>query len=292
MTTLIDATAFEPRGKQEKSLCSSCSTWLIASILLASLTTLPAHAFDLGKVLGGKSLKVGKTSKAEEIQIGREITGNLLGAAPLVKDAELQKYVNRVGRWVASQSERPELPWHFGVIESNDVNAFAAPGGYVMLTRGLYRTLKNESELAGVLAHEIGHVIKKHHLKVLQKQQLLDLGAGVLGNQVSKNNDAVKQLIGSGAEICARSLDKNAEFEADRVGVILAARAGYDPYGLPEVLQEIGHASKDDGRVALLFKTHPHPDDRLAKLGEAAGDRLDALKDGKTLEERFYKLAP
>lgn len=262
------------------------------TIALLMALALPAHALDLGKVFGGKSLKVGKTSKTEEIQIGREITGNLLGAAPLVKDAELQKYVNRVGRWVASQSERPELPWHFGVIESNDLNAFAAPGGYVMLTKGLYRTFKNESELAGVLAHEIGHIIKKHHLKVLQKQQLLDLGAGVLGDQVGKNSDAVKKLIGSGAEICARSLDKDAEFEADRIGIILAARAGYDPYGLPEVLQEISHASKDDGRVALLFKTHPHPDDRLAKLGEAAGDRLDAIKDGKTLEERLYKLAP
>lgn len=288
--------AFAPRrARRLQGACDTtsdarCSPWLIVFIATLVCTT-PAHAFDLGKALGGKSLKVGKTSAAEEIQIGREITGNLLGAAPLVKDAELQKYVNRVGRWVASQSERPELPWHFGVIESNDLNAFAAPGGYVMITRGLYVSLRSEAELAGVLAHEIGHVIRKHHLKVLQKQQLLDLGAGVLGNQVGKNSDSVKKLIGSGAEICARSLDKDAEFEADRVGVILAARAGYDPYGLPEVLQSIGHAAKDDGRVALLFKTHPHPDDRMTKLGEAAGDRLDAIKDGKTLEQRLYKLA-
>jgi predicted Zn-dependent protease len=261
------------------------------TIAIIMALALPAHAFDLGKALGGKSLKVGKTSKTEEIQIGREITGNLLGAAPLVKDDKLQKYVNRVGRWVALQSERPDLPWHFGVIESNDLNAFAAPGGYVMITHGLYNTLQNEAQLAGVLAHEIGHVVKKHHLKVLQKQQMLDVGASVLGDQVAKDSDSVKKLIGSGAEVCARSLDKDAEFEADRIGVVLAARAGYDPYGLPEVLQEIGHASKDDGRVALLFKTHPHPDDRLAKLGEAAGDRLDAIKDGKTLAERFYKPA-
>lgn len=258
--------------------------------LLASLAIFPCQALDLGKVLGGKSLKVGKTSKEDEIKIGREISGNLLGASPLVKDAELQKYVNRVGHWVALQSERPDLPWHFGVIESNDLNAFAAPGGYVLLTRGLYRTLQNEAELAGVLAHEIGHVVKKHQLKLIQKQQLLDLGAGVLGESVSKNNDSIKKLIGSGAEICARSLDKDAEFEADRVGVVLAGRAGYDPYGLPEVLQTIGHAGKDDGRVALLFKTHPHPDDRLAKLGDAIGDRLDGVKDGKTLKERFYRM--
>jgi predicted Zn-dependent protease len=261
---------------------------LTLTLLLA--LALPAHALDFGKAFGGKSLKVGSTSKEEEIRIGREISGNLLGAAPLVKDAELQKYVNRVGRWVALQSERPDLPWHFGVIESNDLNAFAAPGGYVLVTKGLYRALKNESELAGVLAHEIGHVIKKHQLKLLQKQQLLDLGAGLFGDNAGKNSDAVKKLIGSGAEICARSLDKDAEFEADRIGVVLAGRAGYDPYGLPEVLQEIGHASKDDGRVALLFKTHPHPDDRLAKLGDAVGDRLDGVKDGKTLAERFYRM--
>jgi predicted Zn-dependent protease len=262
-------------------------TLMLALLLVLAL---PVHAFDLGKALGGKSLKVGKTSTEDEIKIGREISGNLLGAAPLVKDIELQKYVNRVGRWVAMQSERPDLPWHFGVIESNDINAFAAPGGYVLLAKGLYRALNNEAELAGVLAHEIGHVVKKHQLKLIQKQQLLDVGAGVLGENVSKNNDSIRKLIGSGAEICARSLDKDAEFEADRVGVVLAGRAGYDPYGLAEVLQTIGHASKDDGRVALLFKTHPPPDDRLAKLGDAIGDRLDVIKDGKTLAERFYKI--
>ena len=221
--------------------------------------------------------------------MGREIAGNILGAAPLVKDPALQKYVNQVGRWVASQSERPYLPWHFGVIESEDLNAFAAPGGYVLITKGLYRQLKNESELAGVLGHEIGHVIKKHQLKLLQKQQLLSMGAGLLSGKLGKENPTVQKVIGSGAEISARSLDKSAEYEADRIGVVLAGRAGYEAFGLPEVLQTIGHAGKDDGRVALLFKTHPHPDDRLAALGDAIGSRLDNV-EGKTLENRFYKL--
>jgi predicted Zn-dependent protease len=269
---------------------------LLTALLLA--IALPASAFDLGKTLKGVSdgkdqksgLSLGKTSQDDEIKIGREIAGNLLGAAPLVKDDALQKYVNEVGRWVASQSERPDLPWHFGVIESEDINAFAAPGGYVLLTKGLYRKIENEAELAGVLGHEIGHVIKKHHLKLLQKSQLLNLGAGVLGESAGKGNDSIKKLIGSGAEICARSLDKDAEFEADRIGVVLGTRAGYDPYGLPEVLNEIGHSSKDDNRVALLFKTHPLPDDRLAKLGDAIGDRLDGVSDGKTLADRFYKM--
>ena len=282
---------------------------LLLTALLAAI--YPAQALDLGALkdalekkqqdnapaatdakaedAGQPTINLKKPSRAEEIQLGRQITGNILGAAPLVKDPELQKYVNQVGRWVASQSERPYLPWHFGVIESEDLNAFAAPGGYVLITKGLYRQLKSESELAGVLGHEIGHVIKKHHLKLLQKQQLLNVGAGLLSGKLGKENSTVQKVIGSGAEISARSLDKSGEYEADRIGVILAGRAGYEPFGLPEVLQTIGHAGKDDGRVALLFKTHPHPDDRLATLGDAIGNRLDKV-DGKTLENRFYKL--
>jgi predicted Zn-dependent protease len=229
-------------------------------------------------------------STEEEISLGREIAGNLLGAAPLVKDAALQKYVNSVGRWVASQSERPELPWRFGVIESEDINAFAAPGGYIMLTKGLYRKLTNEAQLAGVLGHEIGHVVKKHQLKVLQKQQLLNMGAGFLSSKYAKDNKLVSKAIGTGAEISARSLDKSAEFEADRLGLSYSARAGYEPYGLTEVLQTIGQTNKNDGSVTLLFKTHPHPDDRLVALGDAIGNKLDNIKNGKTLENRFYQL--
>jgi len=229
-------------------------------------------------------------SQEEEISLGRQIAGNLLGAAPLVKDAALQKYVNSVGRWVASQSERPDLPWRFGVIESEDINAFAAPGGYIMVTKGLYRKLSNEAQLAGILGHEIGHVVKKHQLKVLQKQQLLNIGAGFLSDKYAKDNKLMSKAIGTGAEISARSLDKSAEYEADRLGLSYATRAGYEPYGLTEVLQAIGQTNKNDGSVALLFKTHPHPDERLVALGDAIGNRLDNIKDGKTLENRLYQL--
>lgn len=273
--------------------------WLSGLGLLLCLGA--AHGFDLMQELKkaaeqelqkpGKSAGLGGYSEEEEIAIGREIAGNLLGAAPLVKDRQLQKYVNNVGRWVASQSERPDLAWHFGVIESEDINAFAAPGGYVFVTRGLYRLLGNEAELAGVLAHEIGHIIRKHHLKILQQSQLVDLGGKLLAKQMG-SDEKIHKLIGSGAEIVSRSLDKNAEFEADRIAVVLAARAGYDAFGLPEILQEIGHsAAGDSGSVTLLFKTHPHPDERLNKLGDAVGSRFDGLK-GLALANRFYRLKP
>jgi predicted Zn-dependent protease len=283
---------------------------LVKAMLLSSLclASVSVSAFDLGELKGKvdaakasippvnpqltNAVEVAKDlkgpSESEEIAIGRRIAGNLLGAAPLVKDDKLQQYVNRIGRWVATQSERPDLPWHFGVIQPEDMNAFAAPGGYIFITLGLYRTFQSEADLAGVLGHEVAHVIRQHHLKILQQSKLVDAGSKVLTKQVGVN-DKVQQLIGSGAEIVARGLDKDAEFEADRIGVVLATRAGYDAYGLPTVLQQIGHTSKDDNRVALLFKTHPLPEDRLNKLDGAMGDRFDRVK-GKTLEKRLYKV--
>jgi predicted Zn-dependent protease len=237
-----------------------------------------------------KALMGGKTSPEEEARIGQQIAGNLLGAAPLVRDDSLQRYVNRVGRWVSLQSERPDLAWHFGVIESDDLNAFAAPGGYVFLTKGLYLKLRNEAELAGVLGHEIGHVIRKHHLKLLRQSQGIAALGGMLGGKMKDENQLVQNLIGSGAEIVARGLDKDAEYEADRIGVVLTARAGYDPYALPAVLAEIGHVAKNDKSVSLLFKTHPHPEDRLGHLSEAVGDKLDSLPEGQSGEKRFYRL--
>ncbi len=267
-------------------------------LLMLMLCVLPAQAFNLGKELqkqlGGDAqkqqggLSLGGTSEQEEVAIGRQIAGNILGASPLVQDDKLQQYVNRIGRWVASQSERPDLDWHFGVIASNDINAFAAPGGYVFVTQGLYRQLASEAELAGVLGHEIGHVIRKHQLKILQQSKLIDLGGKLLSKQVG-DNASVQKLIGSGAEISARALDKNAEFEADRIAVVLAGRAGYDPYGLVSVLQDIAQVSKDEGSVALLFKTHPHPNERLEQLGLAIGERFDRIQ-GKTVAQRFYRI--
>jgi len=229
------------------------------------------------------------TSLEEEVAIGRQLAGSLLGAAPLVRDDALQAYVNRVGRWLASQSDRPDIRWYFGVLDTEDVNAFALPGGYVFVTKGLYRLLADESELAGVLAHEIGHVAKKHHLTVLKKSQAIDLVGGIaqqLGR--SRAQSAVLQsLVGHGAEALARGLDKDAEYEADRLGVVIAARAGYAPYGLPSVLRKIGARNPREGSLALLFKTHPLPQDRLEHLGDALGDRFDRYAEGQRLAERL-----
>jgi predicted Zn-dependent protease len=246
---------------------------------------LASHAgaanFDLGRVLSIVPDLVQATgiSEQDEIAVGHEIAGRVLGAAPLVADDALQSYVNRVGRWIAAQSERPDLPWRFGVIESSNINAFAAPGGTVLVTLGLYEMLQNESQLAGVLAHEIAHIVKRHHVHVMQKTAALSAGTKLV--QGRSRNELVSNLVGGGAEVFARSLDKSAEFEADRLGVVLAARAGYTFYGLVEVLQQLGARAGDDGGLALLFKTHPHPDERLERLGAAIAPRVESLPAGQ-----------
>lgn len=231
----------------------------------------------------------GDYSPEEETRIGKQIAGNLLGAVPLVRDDKLQRYVNLVGNWVALQSGRKDIGWHFGVLDTEDINAFAAPGGYIFVTRGLYQRLNNEAELAGVLAHEVAHVTLKHHLKVLKQSSLIGALGQAASSKVKDSDQVVQNLIGNGAEIMARGLDKNAEFEADRVGIVFAARAGYDPWGLPEVLQDLAGLPAKDSRTSLLYKTHPHPADRLTELGEAVGGRLDAVQ-GKDLPGRFYHL--
>lgn len=255
------------------------------------LVLSPAAAgatFDFGRILGaGKDLVTASTGigEKEEIAIGRELAGRTLGAAPLVNDPALQNYVNRVGRWVASQSERPHLPWRFGIIETPTVNAFAVPGGHVLITRGLYEILENESQLAGVLGHEIGHIVKRHHIEVMQKQAgvsgLAGLGQEALAQRGGRSAAVFNNLLGTGAEVLARGLDKDAEYEADHLGVVLAARAGYSPYSLVEVLHKLQARGGSDSSVTLLFATHPHPNERLGRLGDALTPRVAQLPAGK-----------
>lgn len=250
--------------------------------MLSGATAAFPATLDLGRIFGaGKDLVTATTGmdEKEEVAVGREVAGRILGAAPLVPDPELQAYVNRVGRWVASQSERPNLPWHFGVIDSPSINAFAAPGGYVLVTRGLYEILDSEAQLAGVIGHEIGHIVRRHHITVMQKSAAISAGAQLA--QARDQSAVISNLIGTGAEMFARGLDKSAEFEADRIGIVLAARAGYSPFGLVDVLHKLEARGAEDASLALLFKTHPQPGERLTTLGEAVAPRAANLPAGK-----------
>jgi len=270
-----------------------------AALLLAST---PAFA-DWGELLNKASGAintygqqatdvVSEKTVDEERQIGSEWAATLLGAAPLWANDKAQRYVNDVGLWLALHSERPELAWRFGVLDSPNVNAFATPGGYVFVTRGLLARMRNEAELAGVLAHEIAHVVEKHHLDAVRKAQGIGLGAGLLKQFAIKdkgNATVNERLLGGVKEVMSRGLDKGDEYEADRMGVVIATRAGYDPYGLPAVLQTLQALNAQDSTLALMFATHPEPGARLDALEKAMGTTLEAYAAQPQLQARFQK---
>jgi predicted Zn-dependent protease len=276
----------------------------LAALALCALFATQAWAFggfnlDLNKIISaGKNLGAASkdVSEPEEISIGEGMASVLLGAAPLEKNDALQRYVNQVGRYLSLQTERPDLPWHFGVLDSNSVNAFATPGGHIFVTRGLLKKMRSEGELAGVLSHEIAHVLRKHHLAAMKKAGgmgfLADVasiavdqkgGGGYAGKELSKN------LISGMKEVMVRGLDKDDEYEADRMGIVIATRSGYDPYGLPAVLQTLDGLSGSD--VSLLFSTHPSPDSRLDTLSGLMQSNFDHYQ-GQSVSDRFRHLAP
>lgn len=269
---------------------------LIAIAFLCGLSS-SALAFDFGNIDLGKAL--GTLQKAQqastdidepkEIELGEGIASNLLGAAPLLKNQRVQKYVNNVGMWLALQTERPNLPWQFGVLDDNDVNAFAAPGGYIFVTKGLLAQMKSEAELAGVLAHEMSHILRKHYLEAIKKGARTGLIAEFAGQALENRgaDPAFKKLVGAGTEVYARGLDKDDEFEADRMGVVIATRAGYDPYGLPAVLQTLQGMNAQDSSLALLFKTHPALDERLSLLDRLMTGRFDEFENQPAHATRF-----
>jgi beta-barrel assembly-enhancing protease len=261
-------------------------------LCLALLACGEARAqFNLNRLLdAAKNLSQASTDfdEKQEIDIGRDIASTLLGAAPLVPNEAMQRYVNHIGRWLASQTERPDLPWQFGVLDAPQVNAFAAPGGYIFITRGLLARMKNEAELAGVLAHEIVHVLKKHHLAAIQKNARSGLAADVLSLALRDRNAAVREkLVAFGTEMYARGLDKSDELEADRLGIVIAARAGYDAYGLPSVLQMLQAMNPEDSGLTLMFKTHPAPAERLGSIEQTMQPVLDAYGEQPQLADRF-----
>jgi len=206
-----------------------------------------------------------------EDRIGRSAAAQILGAAPLHESTEAQRYLNLIGNAIARHAGS-KYRWRFAVVDSTSVNAFAAPGGYVLVSSGLLKLLDSEHELAYVLAHEVAHVSRKHHHKVIKRQQLADIARREL--QDGETDEDVLKVTQMSAQIYARGLDRNSEFEADRVGVEIMTRAGYDPAASVDVLAKLIALQGNDSRAELLFSTHPSPGERLDQLITAGVDRL------------------
>ena len=248
---------------------------------------------QLGEIGSALDAAFVPASEEDEQEAGRDAASILLGASPVLDDAQLNAYINRVGRWVALHSDRPDLNWRFAVLDDADINAFAAPGGYVFITKGMLARLGSEAELAGVLGHEIAHVTEKHHLAAMRKQagmKLMGIAASAAMEDQGYDAEQLAPLMKAAKNMYTRGLDRKDEYRADQLGVVLAARAGYDPYGLPAVLQTLDRMNPDSGALSLLIKTHPRPADRLQRLDEAMLGQLDRLTGSVTGDQRFRQV--
>src|SRR5438093_4731023 len=225
----------------------------------------------------------------EESSIGQAIALQVVARYGGVSDQpDLTRYVNLVGRAVASTCDRPDIPYRFAILNHDSINAFAAPAGYIFVTRGLMAQIRNEAELAAVLGHEIAHVSQKHILQVIQRSKRL---AGVTEAGLAyahQNPDVFKNLIDAAAKkLLDEGLDQEKELEGDSLGEVFAARVGYDPTAYVGLLNRLKTLKGDD---RAFFKTHPNFSTRIEAVQKVM--QSEGLKPtGVMLGDRFTKLS-
>jgi len=235
-------------------------------ILLASLLVLGACAVN--PATGRRELAL--VSEAQEIQMGRDADPQIVAQLGLVEDEGVQRYVSDLGLRLAAVSERPDLPWTFRVVDDPVVNAFALPGGFLYVTRGILLNFDSEAELAGVLGHEIGHVTARHTVSQMSRQQLQQIGLGV-GMIFSENIRELGGLLSAGMQLMNLRYSRGDETQADELGLNYIAQLGYDPtamIGVFEMLAQAGGGSGEEGRVPEWQLTHPYPENRADNIRE------------------------
>jgi beta-barrel assembly-enhancing protease len=206
---------------------------------------------------------------AQEVRFGREVAARVLARYGLYEDQKLMKYVNLVGRVLAQTTNRPEIEFRFAVLNTDEINAYAAPGGYVFITHGALLKMQDESELAGVLAHEIGHVVEKHVVKELNIKGSDDSAtmglAAVIGGSSQSARTAFAQAVDKAMDTLFKDgYKRDDEIQADKDAVLFCALSGYEPTGLVKYFERLNAVKGKNTEV--LDKTHPSYADRIAWL--------------------------
>ena len=222
-------------------------------------------------------------TEAQEIAMGRESDAQVRSQMGLYDDDALQRYVEEIGLQMAARSHRPDLPWSFAVVDSPAVNAFAIPGGYIYLTRGIMAFLGDEADLAGVLGHEIGHVTARHSVQAYTRAGGAQLGLAV-GSIFSPAARAAGGLAQSGLGVLFLRYGRDAELQADRLGAQYAGETGWDPTGVRDMLSTLSRLSEgsDSRGVPNWLSTHPAASDRVERVGPVI-EELDTRLDFREL---------
>ena len=270
---------------------------MVAFLWTASATPAPAQILkglrERAEQVLETAEKVGTAvvpiSTEQEVEIGRGIAATVAGHYTLSHDSTLTRYVNLVGNAVAAADPRPDVVYRFAVLDSDEVNAFAAPGGYVFVTRGALSLMDDEAMLAGVLAHEVAHVNQKDVIEEIQDRARTELGIREAAERIDiTGEEYLEKAIGVGANALFMGLSREDEIEADTIGMRMASDTGYDRTGVERFVSRLAEHSEEES-LSLLEKTHPDTDDRLSALREAMR-RIPADRSGRVVAaDRFRR---
>jgi len=264
---------------------------LAAAVMLGVAAPAWAQLGMLGKVAKtAKTIADLNISEQDEYEIGAMVSEKIRQRYGVVQDKSVHRYVTLVGATLATRSSRPNIKWQFIVLDTDGVNAFAAPGGFVHITRGALALLDDEAELAGVLGHEIIHITEQHTIKAIKKSKMTDLGIEAGAAQApggGLGQAAMEKIAGKAAEMVMAGFGRNEELESDNKGLAIANEAGYQPLGLSGFLMRLQERNKASEEKQGLFASHPEMKERLDKLASRAKGLSPA--GTATLAERYNK---
>jgi beta-barrel assembly-enhancing protease len=263
------------------------AVWGVAIVMAVALAA-PAVADEpqlRGALKRAQQLRDVQMSDAEEQALGLAVSERIRERYGVVQSEPVHRYVTLVGTVLAQASSRPNLPWTFIVLDTDAVNAFAAPGGYVHITRGALALIRDEAELAGVLAHELVHITEKHTVGAIQKGKLVQMGAD---ETVAGNSGLFDRLVDAATNVVLQGFGRGEEIESDQDGVALANEVGYAPQGLGAFLTRLSERNKDATEKRGLFASHPEMTERLERIDKqiAAGKMASTA----TVADRYSKV--
>ncbi|MGA0919099.1 MAG: M48 family metallopeptidase [Gemmatimonadaceae bacterium] len=245
--------------------------------------------------LGGSACAV---STQQEVEMGAGYAQQVERQLPIVHDAELTRYINVLGDSIARIADARNLDWSFRIVDSPDVNAFAIPGGFIYINRGLIERATSLSQVAGVIGHEIGHVTMRHSIKQMQKAQGTNLGVTLVCVLTSVcNNEASQAMINLGANAAFASFSRQDEDEADAEGLKYMVDAGIDPQGIPEMFQILlDERTRKPGALDAWFRSHPLEESRIAaakaRIAQLPPERIRGLtRDSQNFQPFKARLA-
>lgn len=259
--------------------------WVVLGLSL--LWVISVDAGDARRRISSLAEDYANLSDVEaEIRFGRDLSARILGNYPLLKDEKKSRYVGLIGTGLSQYAGRPELTFHFGILETTEINAFAAPGGYIFITTGALEQMENEAQLAAVLGHEIAHVVKRHVVKKLniKGEQGAAAGgfAGMIGGATGSFREAFEQSMKEAEEILFhKGYEIEEEIEADQFGILLASAAGYSPEALRDFLIKCKRFESGNPQTD---SAHPPHEVRIQTMNETL--QAEGLRNGSNAKIR------